>query len=71
MPYQVTFTDSTNPAKPPITVADQALNNQTSLTFVGKNYAGYAPIVANDFLHLLENFASNTAPSNPVEGQLW
>jgi len=71
MSYQVTFTDSTNPAKPPISVADQSLNNQTSLTFVGKNYAGYAPIVANDFLHLLENFASNSAPSNPVEGQLW
>jgi microcystin-dependent protein len=71
MPYQVTFTDASNPAKPPITVADQALNNQTSLTFVGKNYAGYAPIVANDFLHLLENFASNAPPPNPIEGQLW
>ena len=71
MSYQVTFTDSTNPAKPPITVADQSLNSQTSLTFVGKNYAGYAPIVATDFLHLLENFAADHAPSNPIEGQLW
>ena len=71
MSYQVTFTDATNPSKPPITVADQALNSQTSLTFVGKNYAGYAPLIANNFLHLLENFANNVAPSNPVEGQLW
>jgi microcystin-dependent protein len=71
MSYQVTFTETTNPAKPALTVADQTLNSQTSLTFVGKNYAGYAPVVANNFLHLLENFANNTAPANPVEGQLW
>jgi len=71
MSYQVTFTETTNPAKPALTVADQTLNSQTSLTFVGKNYAGYAPVVANNFLHLLENFANNTAPANPIEGQLW
>jgi microcystin-dependent protein len=71
MAYQVTFTDATNPAKPSITVEDQALNTQTSLTFVGKNYAGYAPEIAKSFLHLLENFAKNTPPANPVEGQLW
>jgi microcystin-dependent protein len=71
MPYTVPYTDSTNPAKPAITVADGALNNQTSLTFVGKNYAGYAPIHAADLLHLLENFASPNAPANAVQGQLW
>jgi microcystin-dependent protein len=71
MTYQIQFTETTNPAKPAIAVADQTLNNQTSLTFVGKNYAGYAPIIAEDFLHLLENFANNTAPLNPIEGQLW
>ena len=71
MSYQVTFTETTNPAKPALTVADQTLNSQTSLTFVGKNYAGYAPVVANNFLHLLENFANNSAPDNPIEGQLW
>jgi microcystin-dependent protein len=71
MSYQVTFTESNNPAKQPITVQDQTLNDQTSLTFVGKNYAGYAPIVAGDFLHLLENFAAPTAPTNPIQGQLW
>lgn len=71
MTYQVKFTETTNPAKPAITVADQTLNNQTSVTFVGKNYAGYAPIIAENFLHLLENFARSTSPANPVEGQLW
>jgi microcystin-dependent protein len=71
MPYQVKFTEVTNPAKPSLTVADQSLNQETSLVFPGKNYAGYAPVVAENFLHLLENFAKNTAPSNPVQGQLW
>jgi microcystin-dependent protein len=71
MTYSITFTDSTNPSKPPITVADGALNTQTSLTFVGQSYSGYAPIIAGDFLHLLENFASATAPANPIQGQLW
>jgi hypothetical protein len=67
MSYQVTFTETTNPAKPALTVSDQTLNTQTSLTFVGKNYAGYAPVVANNFLHLLENFANNSAPANPLK----
>jgi len=71
MSYQVKFTETTNPAKPSLTVADQSLNSETSLVFVGKNYAGYAPVVAENFLHLLENFAKNTSPSNPVQGQLW
>jgi len=72
MPYQIQFTDNTNPNKPPITVADGTINNtSTSLTFVGQNYPGYASILGNDFLHLLENFASATSPSFPVQGQLW
>ena len=71
MTYQVTFTDATNPAKPNITVEDQSLNTQTSLTFVGKNYAGYAPEIAKSFLHLLENFANPASPIHPIQGQLW
>jgi microcystin-dependent protein len=71
MPYQVKFTETTNPAKPSLTVADQSINQETSLQFPGKNYAGYAPIMAENFLHLLENFAKNSAPNNPVQGQLW
>lgn len=77
MAYQVKYTETTNPAKPSITVEDQTLNTETSVTFVGKNYAGYAPVIAENFLHLLENFARNTAPGTqtgdgqPVEGQIW
>ena len=72
MVYKVTFTETANPAKPPINVNDQTIENtSTSLSFVGKNYAGYAPVIAENFLHLLENFSKITSPSNPVQGQLW
>ena len=71
MTYQVTFTQTNNPDKPPITVADGVVDNSTSLEFPGKNYSGYGAIIAKDFLHLLENFANDTSPSNPVQGQLW
>jgi len=73
MSYSVRFTEITNPSKPAIVVADQTLNNQTSVTLIGKNYKGFAPVLAENFLHLLENFASptNNPPANPVQGQLW
>jgi hypothetical protein len=71
MSYTIQFTETNNPSKQPITVQDKTLNNQTSVTFVGKNYSGYGSIIAGDFLHLLENFASPTPPANPVQGQLW
>jgi len=71
MSYQVRYSETNNPQKTTIVVEDQTLNSETSLTFVGKNYAGYAQFVAENFLHLLENFAKSTAPSNPVQGQLW
>ena len=79
MTYSVTFTESNNPAKTPIVVADGTLNQTTNLSFVGQNYSGYGSVLANNFLHLLENFAGPTAPGdvgstvsgNPVQGQLW
>ena len=71
MSYQVTFTEINNPLKPPITVEDQTINTQTSVTFIGKNYAGYGPLIAKNFLHLLENSASPTQPATQVQGQLW
>ena len=53
------------------TVQDAALDNSTSLTFIGRNYAGYGEIQNENFVKLLENFANTAAPSNPLEGQLW
>jgi microcystin-dependent protein len=71
MSYQVTFTEVNNPLKPPVIVEDLTINTQTSVTFVGKNYAGYGPLLAKNFLHLLENSASPTRPATQVQGQLW
>lgn len=69
MPYIVNFTDRDN--KSPITVFDNTSNVDTSLTFPGRNVTGYGQIIAENFLKLLENFASADQPINPVEGQLW
>jgi hypothetical protein len=48
----------------------------TSLTLIGKNYAGYGEILNENLVHLLENFAqpnsgANPGPPNPLAGQLW
>jgi microcystin-dependent protein len=69
MPYIVNFTDREN--KTPITVFDNTSSTDTSLTFPGRNVTGYGQIIAENFLALLENFASADEPINPVEGQLW
>lgn len=68
MAYTVDYSDSTKTA---ITVNDGTVNTTTDIGLVGKNYFGYGETIAENFLHLLENFANGTAPSNPTEGQLW
>lgn len=70
MTYQVYFTDRIN--KPtPITVTENTVDATTDLKFLGKNSQNYGSIVAENFLHLLENFANTSAPNNPIQGQLW
>lgn len=69
MPYSVNYTDSQN--KIPITVFDNTSNTDTSLILPGRNVTGYGQAIAENFLKLLENFASPTAPVNPTEGQIW
>lgn len=54
------------------TLADGSVNDtSTSLTLIGKNYAGYGKLYNENLVKLVENFARGTAPSNPVDGQLW
>jgi microcystin-dependent protein/cytoskeletal protein CcmA (bactofilin family) len=72
--YNVNFTDTANNTA--LTVSDNSVNEQTNLTFVGRNTRGYAEAVAEDFLHLLENFAAASPPDQtvggqPIKGQLW
>jgi len=46
-------------------------NTSTSLNLLGKNYLGYGELIAENFVHLLENFASSIEPISPVTGQTW
>jgi hypothetical protein len=68
MTYTVDFTDGT---KSPITVSNGNVDTTTSVGLVGQGYNNYGEIIAEDLLHILENFASGSAPAKPVEGQIW
>ena len=70
MPYTVNKSNSS--ASPnAYTVQDGVVNTQTDLSLLGKGYAGYGESIAENFLHLLENFSNTAAPTKPVSGQLW
>ena len=70
MSYTIDKSDQPNNGS--ITVPDLSVDAEsTSITFVGKNWPGYGPAIAENFLHMLENFAKATAPASPIIGQLW
>ena len=53
------------------TVADGTVDTSTDLTLIGKNYAGYGQAQNDNFVWLLENFASTSEPPGPLAGQVW
>ena len=54
------------------TLEDGQINTSSStLTLIGKNYPGYGTFLNENFIQLLEHFASGSSPSNPLPGQLW
>ena len=67
MSYTISLTDGNVFA----TVADGTINNSSSMTLVGKNYAGYGQFLDTNFIHLLENSSNTTPPGAPLVGQLW
>ena len=68
MPYTITSTSGASLA----TVQDGTVNNtNTSLTLIGKNYAGYGIFLNENYIKLLENFSYSAAPNAPLTGQLW
>lgn len=70
--YSIDFTDSSvDPTKAPFTIQPGELNTGTSLKLPGAGFSTYGEFVNEDLLHLLENFASATAPFNPTIGQVW
>lgn len=54
------------------TIADGTINiNSTSAGLPGRNYAGYGQALNTNMVHVIENYADSTVPSNPLRGQLW
>jgi hypothetical protein len=67
MAYTINLTDGSIFA----TIADGTINTSSSMTLVGKNYAGYGEFLDENFIHLLENSSNTTAPGAPLTGQIW
>ena len=67
MAYTINLTNGTTFA----TITDGTVNTASSMTLIGKNYAGYGQFLDDNFIHLLENSANSTAPPAPLTGQLW
>jgi hypothetical protein len=68
MAYTINKTDGT----PIVVVADGQIDQATTdITLVGKNYSGFGEFLNENFIKILENFASQSQPGNPLEGQLW
>lgn len=68
MSYQLNKTDGTLLTD---LIDGQIDSNSTNLVLVGRNYTGFGEYLNENFIKLLENFASTAAPTNPLEGQLW
>jgi hypothetical protein len=67
MAYTINLTDGSIFA----TIPDGTINTSSSMTLVGKNYAGYGAFLDENFIHLLENGSNTTPPGAPLTGQLW
>lgn len=72
-----TVKHANHPTTPPLTLSPTVAyppgspGNPTDLYLYGKGAPNYGQGHQENMLHLLENFAANTAPLNPVQGQLW
>lgn len=53
------------------TIDDGTVDQTLDIKLIGKNYAGYGEIQNENFVHMLENFARDSAPSNALRGQIW
>lgn len=67
MPYVVRRTDG----EIQLILQDGIVDSSTGLYLVGRSFTGYGEFIADNFVRLLENFANTTAPTNPVEGQIY
>ena len=55
-----------------VDLIDGTINTESSdITLIGRNYKGFGELINENFVKMLENFASSSAPANPLRGQLW
>lgn len=69
MAYEIRLTDGTNlvtisPGEPPN-------STYSGITLISQNTTGYGQFLNQNFIKLLENFSSGSAPTSPLTGQLW
>jgi hypothetical protein len=67
MAYTINKTDGTILA----TVNDGVLDTTSSLSLIGRNYQSYGEAFNENLVKLLENSSSASAPTAPIEGELW
>lgn len=67
MPYSINRYNGTTLT----VVEDGTIDNTLDIKLIGKNYAGYGEVQNENYVHLLENFSSTTAPPRPISGQIW
>lgn len=68
MTYKINKTDGTLLTE----VIDSSIDTTaTDLALIGKNVTGYGEYLNENFIKLLENFASTSEPNNPITGQIW
>lgn len=68
MTYTINKTDGNELTKIPDGTFD---TNSTALTLIGRNVVSFGEALNENFIKLLENFASATAPENAIKGQIW
>lgn len=68
MTYKINKTDGSLLTE----IIDSAVDQTaTDITLIGKNVTGYGEFINENFVKILENFASTDAPRNPIAGQIW
>ena len=68
MTYNINKTDGSLLAE----IIDSSVDTTaTDLSLIGKNVIGYGEYINENFIKLLENFASTSSPNNPIAGQIW
>lgn len=73
MPYIINKFSQDTSADPgwPKIINDGQIDSSLNINLIGRGKTNYGKFIAENFIRLLENFASNTAPTNAITGQIW